>query len=152
MRKTGEMSSIVAGILGFIAAFALPAGSVGSEAEAPAKPQVDAPQRPSPASEGLGIIGTWTGVPQEDRKMAIDPAPGGFKISLRVSTSSGCAGSIEGFGTRSGETLTLRQKGTAQVCIVTIRFAGETAEVSEEMCSDYHGAACGFRGTFTKDY
>jgi hypothetical protein len=152
LRKTGGKISIIAGVLGFVAAALLFAGSVGSEVKAPAKPRVDAPQRPSPASAGLGIIGTWTGVPEGDRKMSIDPAPGGFKISLRVSTPSGCAGSIEGFGTRSGDTLTLTQKGIAQDCIITIRFAGEKAEVSEKMCADYHGAACGFRGTFAKDY
>ncbi len=157
MRKAIAMIGIVAGIWGFVAFPALlHPGGMQSVFGMPAKLQAAAPPlpsivQPSPASTGQVFIGRWSGRLAGDGTLEINPAPGGFNVALSVSDSSGCAGSIEGFGLRSGDTITLRTERNERVCTITIRFAGETAEVNENNCSDYHGAACGFRGTLTRE-
>ena len=157
MRKAGGMIGVIAGILGFIAAVApLFTNGMASAFDVPVKPQVDAPPlssqvQSSPATAGLGIIGRWSGRLEGDGIMEIDPAPTGFKVSLRVSGPSGCVGSIEGSGPISGDTITLTKEKDGQVCTIAIKFAGETAAISENNCSDYHGAACGFHGTLKRE-
>jgi hypothetical protein len=96
------------------------------------------------------IAGTWKGSLEGDGEMVIKPASTGFDVALSVSSSSGCAGSIEGNGALSGNTLTLTKKGDDQVCTVTIKFVGDTANIDEDNCMSYHGAACSFYGTLKK--
>lgn len=151
MRKTGGMLGVIIGILGFIAAsVSMFAYGTGFASEMAVQPQVAAPSVPSqarPSATGPGIIGRWSGRLEGDGTMEIDPAPTGFKVSLRVSGPSGCIGSIEGTSPLSGDTITLIKEKDGRLCTITIKFAGETAEIGEHNCSDYHGAACGFNGT-----
>lgn len=107
------------------------------------------PQAPQ-GSEPLKIAGVWQGALEGDGGMEIKVAPTGFEVAVNVSDASGCSGSIDGLGTLSGSTLTLSKKEEDQVCTITARFSGETAELSEDNCSGYHGAACGFSGTLKK--
>lgn len=83
------------------------------------------------------------------REMEIKPAPTGFDVQLIVFTA-GCIGEIKGSGTLSGNTLTLMNNDDDQVCTITVKFAGNTAEVNEQNCSFYHGAACEFDGILKK--
>ncbi len=153
MRRIDWISPIMAGIFGCMAAVASPcACGAGSATGAIEKRQAAAAAPPAPsqgsvAFAGKGIIGTWVGTLEGEGKMDIDPAPGGFKVSLQVSDASGCVGFIEAIGSISGDTLTLVQNRDGQECTISIRFVGETAEVRERNCSGHHGASCGFNGT-----
>jgi hypothetical protein len=157
MCKTGGIIGVIAGILIFIAAVApLFTGGTASAFDVTVKSLVNAPPlssqaQSSPATTGLGIIGRWSGRLEGDGTLEIDPAPMGFKLSLRVSGPSGCIGSIEGTGPLSGDTITLSKEKDGRVCTIAIKFAGETAAISENNCSDYHGAACGFQGTLKRE-
>lgn len=82
--------------------------------------------------------------------MKIKPATTGFDVALSVSSPSGCTGSIEGSASLVNDVLTLTKKEDDQACTVTIKFSGDTAEVDENNCSYYHGAACGFSGTLNR--
>ena len=114
--------------------------------------KVDTPQPPQAAqgSESLKIAGVWQGALEGDGGMEIKVAPTGFEVAVNVSDASGCAGTIDGPGTLSGNTLILLKKQEDQVCTITAKFSGDTAELSEDNCSGYHGAACGFSGTLKK--
>ena len=84
--------------------------------------------------------------------MEIDPAPAGFKIILRVSGPSGCIGFFESTGPLSGDKITLKKEKEGRVCTISVRFkAWDIAEINENNCSEYHGAACGFRGTLKRE-
>lgn len=111
-----------------------------------------APQSAPVANDSLSqkIAGAWQGTLEGDGGMEIKVAPTGFDVTINVSDASGCSGSIDGLGTLSGNTLTLIKKEEDQVCTITARFSGDTAELNEDNCSGYHGAACGFSGTLKK--
>lgn len=113
---------------------------------------VVAPQSAPVANDSLSqkIAGAWQGTLEGDGGMEIKVAPTGFDVAVNVSDASGCSGSIDGLGTLSGNTLTLIKKEEDQVCTITARFSGDTAELSEDNCTGYHGAACGFSGTLKK--
>lgn len=96
------------------------------------------------------IAGKWKGSLEGAGEMVIKPLPTGFDVTLSVSSSSGCNGSIEGSGSLSGDTLTLTKKEDSNVCTITIKFDGDEAKIDEDNCSFYHGAACGFGGTLKK--
>ena len=157
MRKAAGMTGI-AGMFVSIAAVALfLAGGMASASDAPGKHQADPPlpslqAQSSIATEGLGILGRWSGSLEGDGRMEIDPAPEGYKIALHVSGPSGCIGSIEGAGPLYGDTITLTKEKDGRVCTISIKFkTWDTAEVSEKNCSDYHGTACGFHGALKRE-
>ena len=108
------------------------------------------PVQVAQGSEPLKIAGVWQGKLEGDGGMEIKVAPAGFEVAVNVSDASGCSGIIDGPGTLSGNTLTLLKKQDDQVCTITAKFSGDTAELSEDNCSGYHGAACGFSGTLKK--
>ncbi|MBH2020439.1 MAG: hypothetical protein I8H91_13045 [Burkholderiales bacterium] len=109
------------------------------------------PQTAPPAkSSSPSVSGTWKGSLEGDGEMKIKPATAGFDVALSVSSPSGCGGSIEGSASLVNDVLTLTKKEDDQVCTVTIKFSGDTAEVDENNCSYYHGAACGFSGTLNR--
>lgn len=110
------------------------------------QPQAKAETQPSSPS----ISGTWKGALEGDGEMKIKPAAAGFDVELGVSSPSGCSGSIEGSAPLVNDVLTLTKKEDDQVCTVTIKFSGDTAEVDENNCSYYHGAACSFYGTLNR--
>lgn len=101
-------------------------------------------------STAPSITGTWKGTLEGDGEMNIKPTPTGFAVTLGVSSSSGCAGSIEGSASLANNVLTLSKKDDDQVCTITVKFSGDTAEVDENNCSYYHGAACGFSGNLSR--
>lgn len=113
---------------------------------------VVAPQSAPVVNDSLSqkIAGVWQGALEGDGGMEIKVVPTGFDVAVNVSDASGCSGSIDGSGTLSGNTLTLIKKEEDQVCTITATFSGDTAELSEDNCSGYHGAACGFSGTLKK--
>lgn len=113
---------------------------------------VVAPQSSQAAqsSESQKIAGVWQGALEGDGGMEIKVAQTGFDVAVNVSDASGCSGSINGIGTLSGNTMTLIKKEEDQVCTITAKFSGDAAELSEDNCSGYHGAACGFSGTLKK--
>jgi len=113
---------------------------------------VVAPQSAPVANDSLSqkIAGAWQGTLEGDGGMEINVAPTGFDVAVNVSDASGCSGYIDGLGTLSGNTLTLIKKEEDQVCTITAKFSGDTAELNEDNCTAYHGAACGFYGTLKK--
>jgi len=157
MRKAAGMTGI-AGIFVSIAVVALfLAGGMATASDASGKQQADVQPlssrvQSSIATEGLGILGRWSGNLEGDGRMEIDPAPAGYKIALHVSGPSGCIGSIDGAGPLYGDTITLTKEKDGRVCTISIKFkTWDTAEVSENNCSDYHGTACGFRGALKRE-
>jgi hypothetical protein len=64
-----------------------------------------------------------------------------------------CTGAISGLGKSDGRTIRLKpympSSPEAQSCelIITLDKSGKIATVSEDKCSDYHGAQCEFKGT-----
>lgn len=108
------------------------------------------PKPESNTSAVPSISGTWKGALVGDGEMNIKPTPTGFAVTLGVSSSSGCAGSIEGSALLANNILTLSKKEDDQVCTITVKFSGDTAEVDENNCSYYHGAACGFSGNLNR--
>jgi hypothetical protein len=158
MRKTARMIGFIAGIGGLAAGSVLMLTvSMGFASDMAAQLQAVAPSPPSQnepfsATTGLGIIGRWSGSLEGDGKMELDPAPASFKIILRVSGPSGCIGFFESTGPLSGDTITLTKEKEGRVCTIAIKFkAWDIAEVSENNCSEYHGTACGFRGTLKRE-
>ncbi len=109
------------------------------------------PQTVPPAkSSSPSVSGTWKGSLEGDGEMEIKPAATGFDVALSVSNPSGCTGSLESSASLVNDVLTLTKKEYDQVCTVTIKFSGDTAELNENNCSDYHGAACGFSGALNR--
>lgn len=111
-------------------------------------------QAPSPPTappfSPTSILGTWKGPLEGDGIMQIAAVPGGYHVSLSVSTPTGCGGSISGKAVLEGATLKVAEPHDAGVCRVTINFTGPSAEVDENGCASAHGAACGFVGTLEK--
>ena len=97
----------------------------------------------------LDITGTWKGALEGDGEMEVKKAATGYDVSLNVSTE-GCAGSIDGPVTLSGNTLKLVKTEDDQTCTITANINGSVAEISEDNCSYYHGMACGFSGSLNK--
>ena len=94
------------------------------------------------------IAGTWEGSLDGDGEMVIKQLPTGFDVTLSVSSSSGCSGSIEGSGSLSGDTLTLTKKEDNNVCTMLSSLMGMRQKLGNN-CSPY-GVACGFSGTLKK--
>jgi hypothetical protein len=46
--------------------------------------------------------------------------------------------------------LKLSKKDDDKVCAVSIKYSGGTAQIDEDNCSFYHGAACAFDRSMTK--
>ena len=63
-----------------------------------------------------------------------------------------CDGGIDGIGTIVDNKLTLIKKESEDEdsCILTATFMDNDATISEEGCSQHHGALCSFTGTLTK--
>lgn len=104
----------------------------------------------SPATSAASISGTWKGSLEGDGSMTVTSSATGFDVNLRVSSPSGCGGAIDGHALLANNVLTLTKKEADQVCIITIKFSGDTAELDENNCSYFHGAACGFSGTLNR--
>jgi hypothetical protein len=63
----------------------------------------------------------------------------------------GCSGSFSGIGTSDCKSLEIRPYKPSSregQCVITAKLdkSGKTATVSEDNCSDYHGAQCEFSG------
>ncbi|MDD2722364.1 MAG: hypothetical protein PHH47_13765 [Gallionella sp.] len=104
----------------------------------------------SSKSTPSNIVGEWAGRLVGDGSMEIKPAATGYVVVVNVSDESGCAGSIEGSGTLSDNTMVLSKKEDDTVCKLTIKFSGNSAELTEDDCSGHHGLSCGFSGTLKK--
>ena len=106
---------------------------------------------PQPTTSTVSsITGTWNGSLEGDGSMTVTSSAEGIDVELNVSSPSGCAGTFEGSGSLANNVLTLSKNDADQVCTITIKFSGDTAEVDENNCSYYHGAACGFSGTLNR--
>lgn len=104
----------------------------------------------SASSTVSSIAGTWKGSLEGDGYMTVAASATGVEVALNVSSPSGCAGTFKGAGSLANNVLTLTKKDADQVCTITIKFSGDTAEVDENNCSSHHGAACGFSGTLNR--
>lgn len=82
--------------------------------------------------------------------LVLDGRTGVLAASSTV-VQGGCSGSISGIGQMVGTVLTfvpyVAEEG-GERCQVTVNFnaAFTSATISEEGCSAYHGAACGWEG------
>jgi hypothetical protein len=121
---------------------------IGAAAKAIGKPA-----NTSPITETIvtpdSISGRWKG---ENSEMVIKPIPTGLGVSINVGAAPlnpdamGCAGSIQALGTLTGNALTLIKKEDDQVCTISVKFAGDAANIEESNCSAFHGASCDFDG------
>ena len=125
--------------------------------ESSTQPTAVAPkaQEPVPSVPGSSsIAGLWRGQLEGQGEMEIKSTPDGFEVVLVVAKSAGgadCSGGMGGTtGPMIGNTLTITDKMDEKICTVRIKFSGDTAEVEEENCSYFHGAACGFDGTLKR--
>ena len=108
-----------------------------------------AEKQPSSASSTTDITGIWKGPLEGEGEMEIKKSSTGYEVALGVSTE-GCAGSIDGPATLSGNELKLIKTEDDQTCTITAKLNGSSAEISEDGCSYYHGMACGFSGSLNK--
>lgn len=106
-------------------------------------------ERPSSESPKTDITGIWKGPLEGEGEMEIKKSSTGYEVSLSVNTE-GCAGSIDGPATLSGNELKLTKTEDDQTCTITAKLNGGSAELSEDGCSYYHGMACSFSGTLNK--
>lgn len=105
-----------------------------------------------PSSQTLAIIGKWDGKMHDadgSVSMDITTSNNGYNISMSAG-AEGCGGDLEGQGILTGNILMLKQKDGEDPCSIKIEFNGNTAEVTEEDCMSYHGAACSFSSTLNK--
>lgn len=130
-----------------------PGGSGASSAQAITEQDVSTlgskPTPQAPESSG-NVTGRWKGKLEGDGEMEISKSGSGYNVSLGVTSSDGCSGEIEGEASLAGDVLTLTKVEDGVTCIITAKFQGSSAEIEEDGCSVYHGAACGFFGTLKK--
>jgi hypothetical protein len=98
------------------------------------------------------LVGTWRAKQKNFLAMSVTRVPTGLAVSLGVEDKP-CIGGIGGVGTFSGDLLTIvsNNKKDSVTCKLRITFSGDTAQIEEEECSHWHGAACGFTGTLYKE-
>ena len=104
----------------------------------------------APLATSASIAGTWKGSLEGDGEMTVKPVASGFDVNLSVTSPSGCGGAFVGTGTAADNVLKLMKNEGDQVCTISITFSGEDAEIEENGCSYFHGAACGFSGSLKK--
>lgn len=122
------------------------AQNLAARTEAP-----DAPRQAAPAPLP-DVVGRWKGQLEGNGEMEIRPREDGdYQLSLRVSTESGCAGSVSGRVLVEGPAVTLSSGENGGMCTVRVKFSGASAEIEEDGCTNRHGAACGFSGTLTRE-
>lgn len=90
--------------------------------------------------------------PNSSGEMVIES--GTYNVSLNVVTDSGCVAEIQlamGDIKENGMlwATKLNEDGKTQ-CVLEIKFDQQSAFVSENGCTGFHGVACGFVGTYTK--
>lgn len=89
-------------------------------------------------------------------EMIIEAGAGGaYGVSINVTTDSGCGAEIrQVMGTVKDNGMLwatkLNDDGKTQ-CALEIKFDQQSAIVSESGCIAFHGVACGFVGTYTKN-
>lgn len=125
-------------------------------------------QEPMPVTQpsqtqATSILGMWNGsLEGGNGEMLIKPAPQQspdiFDVSLEVSGPTGCGGSFHetGYLSEYGAGLSVRYlklfyvEDDGEKCVIDIKFAGDFADISEDNCSRFHGAACDFSGRLKK--
>lgn len=123
------------------------------EAENTTPPVARQLDQPAAATIASSIPGSWKGsLDGGDGTMKIKLTPTGFDVALDMSGAD-CIGSINGTGSLSNNILTFSNKSDVddQICAITIKFAGNTANIDENSCSSFHGMACAFSGTLNKE-
>ena len=125
--------------------------------EAGTQPVATIPKAQEPVTSIPGsssIAGIWRGQLEGQGEMEIKNATNGFEVFLVVAKTAGgadCSGSMGSTtGPMIGNTLTITDKEDDKICTVRVKFSGDTAEVEEENCAYFHGAACGFDGTLKR--
>lgn len=104
-------------------------------------------------SQPASIIGKWKGKMHDadgSVSMDITTSNNGYNISMGAG-AEGCGGGIDGYGILTGNILMLKQKDGEDPCSIKIEFNDNVAEITEEDCMTYHGAACDFSSTVQKN-
>jgi len=84
------------------------------------------------------------------RTLVLDSETGVIAASASVGANS-CSGSIAGIGKIKGDILQIKpyvKVEDGEDCVLTVKFdkGRKKATVTEENCSLYHGASCGWEG------
>ncbi|MFD0936122.1 hypothetical protein ACFQ12_13185 [Methylobacterium trifolii] len=89
------------------------------------------------------------GAYSQSAKVIVMDAPDDFAASFQTSTA-GCVGSVGALGKATGprEIVFTKRDETGGLCRLTMRFTPDfrSAEISEDKCLYWHGAACDFSG------
>jgi hypothetical protein len=110
-------------------------------------------QVPPYAAEG-DFSGRGDGGDMSLRTITADSDKGTVVAHVDVG-AQGCAGDFVGIGQLKGNALRLSpfvKDSDNASCVVTVSFdkTGKKAKVSEDGCTSFHGASCGFDGQVTK--
>lgn len=110
------------------------------------------PATVSPQLQPMNIIGKWDGRMHDADggvSMEISAIANGYDVSLGAGSVE-CAGEIQGQGVLKGNTMLVTQKEGEEPCKINIVFDQDTAVLTEEDCLYYHGMACDFSSTLSK--
>jgi hypothetical protein len=75
-----------------------------------------------------------------------------YAVELVVGTP-GCTGAFDGIGRVEGARLAVRTPPPADPndkCVISVSRRGAVLEVTEDRCTDFHGASCEFSGKYKK--
>ena len=100
-------------------------------------------------ARGLEWAGRYAGEPEGGGDLTIVRRADGHHVTAEVAVPR-CVGRFEGRATIRDGALTARQEKDGQICTLTIRQSAGTLRVEETGCLTFHGAACGFEGTYRR--
>lgn len=114
---------------------------------------INQPASKNPNSIGNALVGTWEGEGEGHVSMSVSPADAGdvgLKVAIQTAVPDRCSGSVEGLATVQDHRLTLTKTENGETCVIDVLFKGNSAEINENDCSNFHGFACNFSATVQK--
>lgn len=126
-----------------------PTSSVGpNEVQSSSSTQLNTSESSQKATtESLASL--WKGSLEGDGEMKIEKRGEDYGVSISVNTE-GCTGGIDGTAKLIGNELKLTVIEAGETCNISIKLNGNSADLTEDGCSLYHGMGCGFTGTLKK--
>lgn len=102
----------------------------------------------------IQVEGVYKDATTELRTIVLDAETGDIAASTEVVIPP-CSGQIAGLGKLEENTLRFTpytKTAGGKECVISVRFnkTGKIGVISEENCSDYHGASCGWEGANLK--
>lgn len=90
----------------------------------------------------------YSGSGEGDLTVLLRPSANELQADISTVVYGGCSGSISGPATVTGNVVALKKIEDDKTCTITLVFSndGQTAEMNEQGCSFFHGAACAFIG------